>query len=57
VAVSGIPDFVVYANSYGIKGAHVESADGLVPVLEATLPQAAFNSSPHRSTIRRTCGS
>src|SRR5215468_2993511 len=30
----GNPDFVVYANSYGIKGACVESADGLVPALE-----------------------
>jgi acetolactate synthase-1/2/3 large subunit len=30
----GNPDFVVYANSYGIKGARVESADGLVPALE-----------------------
>jgi thiamine pyrophosphate-dependent acetolactate synthase large subunit-like protein len=29
------PDFVVYAKSYGIKGARVESADGLVPALEA----------------------
>ena len=27
--------FVVYAKSYGIKGARVESADGLVPALEA----------------------
>ena len=31
----GNPDFVVYAKSYGIKGARVESADGLVPALEA----------------------
>ena len=31
----GNPDFVVYANSYGIKGARVESADGLAPALEA----------------------
>ena len=30
----GNPDFVVYAKSYGIKGARVESADGLVPALE-----------------------
>jgi acetolactate synthase I/II/III large subunit len=30
----GNPDFVVYARSYGIKGARVESADGLVPALE-----------------------
>ena len=31
----GNPDFVAYAKSYGIKGARVESADGLVPALEA----------------------
>ena len=31
----GNPDFVVYAKSYGIKGDRVESADGLVPALEA----------------------
>src|SRR5262249_18437837 len=31
----GNPHFVVYAKSYGIKGARVESADGLVPALEA----------------------
>src|SRR5262249_19233916 len=30
----GNPEFVVYAKSYGIKGARVESADGLVPALE-----------------------
>jgi acetolactate synthase-1/2/3 large subunit len=29
------PDFVAYANAYGIKGSRVESADGLVPALEA----------------------
>jgi len=31
----GNPDFVQYAESYGAKGARVESADGLVPTLEA----------------------
>ena len=31
----GNPDFVVYAKSYGINGARVESADGLVSALEA----------------------
>jgi acetolactate synthase I/II/III large subunit len=29
------PDFVQYAESYGAKGSRVESADGLVPALEA----------------------
>jgi acetolactate synthase-1/2/3 large subunit len=31
----GNPDFVAYARAYGIKGSRVESADGLVPTLEA----------------------
>jgi acetolactate synthase-1/2/3 large subunit len=31
----GDPDFVKYAESYGAKGSRVETADGLVPVLEA----------------------
>jgi acetolactate synthase I/II/III large subunit len=31
----GNPDFVKYAESYGAKGSRVESADGLVPALEA----------------------
>jgi acetolactate synthase I/II/III large subunit len=31
----GNPDFVKYAESYGAKGMHVETADGLVPALEA----------------------
>jgi acetolactate synthase I/II/III large subunit len=31
----GNPDFAKYAQSYGAKGSQVESADGLVPVLEA----------------------
>ena len=31
----GNPDFVAYANAYGVKGSRVESADGLVPTLEA----------------------
>jgi acetolactate synthase-1/2/3 large subunit len=30
----GNPDFVAYANAYGIKGSRVESADGLAPALE-----------------------
>ena len=31
----GNPDFAKYAESYGAKGSQVESADGLVPALEA----------------------
>jgi hypothetical protein len=31
----GNPDFVAYAAAYGVKGSRVESADGLVPTLEA----------------------
>ena len=34
----GNPDFVKYAQAYGAKGSRVETADGLVPALEA-----AFN--------------
>jgi acetolactate synthase-1/2/3 large subunit len=30
----GNPDFVKYAESYGANGSQVDSADGLVPVLE-----------------------
>jgi acetolactate synthase-1/2/3 large subunit len=31
----GNPDFVAYAEAFGVKGSRVESADGLVPMLEA----------------------
>jgi acetolactate synthase-1/2/3 large subunit len=31
----GNPDFVKYAQSYGAKGSRVDSADGLIPALEA----------------------
>ena len=31
----GNPDFVAYATAYGLRGSRVESADGLVPTLEA----------------------
>ena len=31
----GNPDFVALAQAYGIRGTRVESADGLVPALEA----------------------
>jgi acetolactate synthase-1/2/3 large subunit len=29
------PDFVAYANAYGVKGRRVQTADGLAPALEA----------------------
>jgi acetolactate synthase-1/2/3 large subunit len=31
----GNPDFVAYARAYGAEGSRVDSADGLVPTLEA----------------------
>jgi acetolactate synthase-1/2/3 large subunit len=31
----GNPDFVAYAQSFGVKGSRVESADGLAPTLDA----------------------
>jgi acetolactate synthase I/II/III large subunit len=31
----GNPDFITYAKAYGLKGARVESGDGLAPTLEA----------------------
>jgi acetolactate synthase I/II/III large subunit len=31
----GNPDFVKYAEAYGAKGSRVDSADGLIPALEA----------------------
>jgi acetolactate synthase I/II/III large subunit len=31
----GNPDFVAYAKAFGMQGARVESADGLIPALEA----------------------
>ena len=31
----GNPDLVAYAKSYGINGSRVDSAEGLVPTLEA----------------------
>ena len=31
----GNPDFVQYAEAYGAQGARVETADGLVPALQA----------------------
>jgi acetolactate synthase-1/2/3 large subunit len=31
----GNPDFVAYAESYGVKGTRVENADGLAPALAA----------------------
>jgi acetolactate synthase I/II/III large subunit len=35
----GNPDFVKYAQAYGAKGRHVESAEGLVPTLEAAFEE------------------
>jgi acetolactate synthase-1/2/3 large subunit len=31
----GNPDFVAYAQAYGVKGRRVEDAEGLAPALEA----------------------
>jgi acetolactate synthase-1/2/3 large subunit len=35
----GNPDFVQYAQAYGAKGRRVESAEGLVPTLEAAFEE------------------
>jgi acetolactate synthase I/II/III large subunit len=35
----GNPDFVAYAEAYGLKGSRVTSADGLAPALEAAFAQ------------------
>jgi acetolactate synthase-1/2/3 large subunit len=35
----GNPDFVKYAEAYGAKGRRVESAEGLVPTLEAAFEE------------------
>jgi acetolactate synthase-1/2/3 large subunit len=37
----GNPDFVKYAESYGAKGSRVDSADGLIPALEAASREGA----------------
>jgi hypothetical protein len=44
----GNPDFVAYAKSYGINGSRVDSAEGLVPTLEAAFAAGGvqLNSSP-----------
>jgi acetolactate synthase I/II/III large subunit len=39
----GNPDFVQYAESYGARGAQVETADGLVPTLEAAFKAGGVN--------------
>jgi acetolactate synthase-1/2/3 large subunit len=36
------PDFVKYAESYGAKGSRVETADGLVPALEAAFKEGGL---------------
>jgi acetolactate synthase I/II/III large subunit len=39
----GNPDFVKYAESYGAKGSRVDTADGLVPALEAAFGNGGVN--------------
>jgi acetolactate synthase-1/2/3 large subunit len=39
----GNPDFVKYADSYGAKGSRVDTADGLVPVLEAAFQEGGLH--------------
>ena len=39
----GNPDFVAYAKAYGAKGSRVESADGLVPLLEAAFANGGIH--------------
>jgi hypothetical protein len=53
----GNPDFVAYAQAYGVSGSRVESAEGLARRSKPLLPAVGSISSPYRSTIRRTCGS
>lgn len=39
----GNPDFVAYAASFGAKGSRVETADGLVPALEAAFAEGGVH--------------
>jgi acetolactate synthase I/II/III large subunit len=39
----GNPDFVRYAEAYGAKGSRVDSADGLIPALEAAFTQGGVH--------------
>lgn len=39
----GNPDFVAYANAYGIKGGRVAHADGLAPMLEAAFSERGLH--------------
>ena len=39
----GNPDFVKYAESYGAKGSRVETADGLIPALEAAFQKGGLH--------------
>ena len=39
----GNPDFVAYAKAYGAKGSRVESAEGLVPALEAAFQEGGVH--------------
>jgi acetolactate synthase-1/2/3 large subunit len=42
----GNPDFVKYAESYGAKGSRVDSADGLIPALEAAFARGGVHLIP-----------
>jgi acetolactate synthase-1/2/3 large subunit len=39
----GNPDFAAYARAYGAKGHQIETADGLVPALQAALHQGGVH--------------
>jgi acetolactate synthase-1/2/3 large subunit len=39
----GNPDFVKYAESYGARGSSVDTADGLIPALEAAFQEGGFH--------------
>jgi acetolactate synthase-1/2/3 large subunit len=39
----GNPDFVAYANAYGLKGSRVESADGLAAALETAFAEGGVH--------------
>jgi acetolactate synthase-1/2/3 large subunit len=50
----GNPDFVKYADAYGAKGRRVESAEALVPTLEAAFKEGGVQLVAVRSTTPRT---
>lgn len=39
----GNPDFAAYADAYGAKGSHVETADGLVPALRSAFAEGGVH--------------